>query len=239
MRPTTILAALIAFGCLHAGTLRAGSLEILPVIVVLTPGQTTATIEVKNRGDNPAAIQTRPYSWAQRGDEDTLTPTQEIILSPPIFTVPAGASQTVRLLLRGGAEAAGDRSYRLLLDEVPAANIRNRQIDIALRVSMPVMVSMGSPAPELLQWRAERSPDGQTELTAVNPGKAYDRVNAIAVTLADGSQPKVIANGGNSYVLPGAQRHWIVQARGGAPRGELRLSVTTQGGKSEHILSAP
>jgi fimbrial chaperone protein len=239
MRPTPVLAALFAFGCLQAETLQAASLEILPVIVVLAPGQATATIEVTNHGDNPVAIQTRPYSWTQTGDADTLTPTEEIILSPPIFTVPAGASQTMRLLLRGGSEASGERSYRLLLDEVPLANTGNKQIDIALRVSMPVMVSTGSPAPELLQWRAERSPNGQTELTAVNPGKIYDRVSTIEVTLADGSRPKVIASGANSYVLPGAQRHWIVQTRSTAPRGAVHLSVTTQGGKSEHILTVP
>ena len=117
MRPTPVLATLISLGFLISGEVQAASLEISPVIVNLAPGQNATTIEVKNRGGAPAAVQARPYSWSQAGDEDNLTATQDIILSPPIFTVPAGASQTIRLLLRGGSEAGGERSYRLLLDE--------------------------------------------------------------------------------------------------------------------------
>src|SRR5579859_5756728 len=105
MRPKPVLASLISLGCLLAPKVEAASLEISPVMVTLAPGQTAATIEVQNRGDSPAAVQARAYSWTQAGDEDALTPTHDIILSPPIFTVAEGTSQTVRLLLRGGSKA--------------------------------------------------------------------------------------------------------------------------------------
>jgi fimbrial chaperone protein len=238
MRPTPVRAALIALGCLLCGTVEAASLQISPVIVNLANGQSTATIEVKNRGDAPTAIQVRPYLWTQVGDEDTLTPTQEIILSPPIFTIPPGASQTLRLLLRGTAEAGRERSYRLLLDEVPAADIRN-QAQLTLRVSLPVIVASALSAPPALQWRAERGPGGKIALTAINLGPVYDRVSAIGVTLADNSHPKVIPSGNNPYVLPGAQRHWLVQTRDGALAGPLHLSVTTRAGESQQTLAAP
>jgi fimbrial chaperone protein len=239
MRPTPVLAVLIAFGFLSSGAIQAASLEISPVFVSLAPGQTATTIEVKNRGGAPAAVQARPYSWAQTGDEDTLTPTQEIILSPPIFTIPAGGAQTLRLLVRGGAETGRERSYRLLLDEVPPANTRNKRIEMALRVSLPVIVASASSAPPMLQWRAERGAGGQSMLAATNTGQAYDRVSAIDVTLPDGSHPKAVASGKNSYVLPGATRHWLVQGRGGAPAGPLHLSLMTQAGKSEQALAPP
>src|SRR5688500_9450583 len=111
-----VLAALISLGCLISGEARATSLEISPVMVNLAPGQTATTIEVKNRGGAPAAIHIRAFAWSQAGDVDDLAPTQEVILSPPIFTLAEGASQTIRLLLRGGKGAASERSYRLLLD---------------------------------------------------------------------------------------------------------------------------
>jgi fimbrial chaperone protein len=240
MRPILVLAALISFGWLLADKVSAASLEISPVLVNLAPGQTAATIEVQNRGGAPAAVQARAYRWTQAGDEDALTPTQDIILSPPIFTVPEGASQTVRLLLRGGSGAGGDRSYRLLLDEVPPANTRNKQIIIALRMSLPVIATSASSEPATLQWRAERGPGGQIMLTAINTGHAHARVSAIDLMLPDGSHPKVVSRGKNAYVLPGAQRHWVVQGRGGVlPGGPLQLSVTTQAGKSEQTLAAP
>ncbi len=237
MRPTTVLTTLISLGCLLAAKVEAASLEISPVMVTLAPGQTTATIEVQNRGDSPTAVQTRAYRWTQAGDDDALTETQDIILSPPIFTLPEGASQTVRLLLRGGGRAEGERSYRLLLDQVPPATEGNKQIVIALHVSLPVIAASASSAPPTLRWGAERGAGAETVLTAVNTGQAYDRVGAIDVTLSDGSHPKVVARGANTYILPDARRRWNLGADGGAPAGPLRLSVTTRAGKSDYILA--
>jgi fimbrial chaperone protein len=236
MRPTTVLTTLVSLGCLLGAKAEAASLEISPVLVMLAPGQTSAVIEVQNRGDSSTAVQARAYSWTQSEDDDALTPTHDIILSPPIFTLPEGGSQTVRLLLRGGRWAGGERNYRLLLDEVPATNGRNKQIVIAMRVSLPVIAASASSAPPALQWRAARGAGGETVLTAANTGQAYDRVGAIDVTLSDGSHPKLVARGANAYVLPQAQRRWTVGGGGGVAVGPLRVSVTTQAGKSVYTL---
>jgi fimbrial chaperone protein len=223
--------------CPLAREVRAASLEITPVLVTLAAGQTATTIEVTNHGGAPTAIQARAYRWTQAGDEDALAPTQDIIVSPPIFTVPDGRSQTMRLLLRGGIAAGGERTYRLLLDEVPPANIPNRQIAFTLRLSLPVIVGAASSGRPTLQWRAERGAGGQTVLAASNASAAYDKVRAIDVTLSDGSHPKVVSRGTNAYILAGAERHWVVQDRAGGPGSPLHLSVTSQAGKSELTLT--
>lgn len=225
-------------GCPLAHQVQAASLQIDPILVSLTDGETATTIEVTNHGGAPSAIQARLYRWTQTGDADALTPTRDIIVSPPIFTVPDGGSQTLRLLLRGGVATGGERTYRLLLDEVPPANVQYRQqIAFTLRVSLPVFVGAVPAVPPRLEWRAERGADGHIVLTASNAGPRYDRVSAVGVTLSDGNHPKAIAQGSNSYVLPGAERHWIVQDRGSGPGGPLRLSVTTLTGKHELILT--
>lgn len=234
VRLRSVLTALIALGCLPNSVANASSLEILPVSVNLAAGQNVTTIELKNRGGGSAAIQIRAFSWVQAGDTDILTPTRDVIMSPPIFTIPAGASQTVRLLLRGGTGVASERSYRLLLDEVPTATGQNNQVAIALRISMPVIAAAASAPSRNLNWRAARAPGNQILLSAANTGNVYDKVHAIAVTLPDGSHPKIIPRGENPYLLPGAQRHWVVQ--GPALPGTIILNVTTQAGKSERTL---
>ncbi|CAN7650313.1 fimbria/pilus periplasmic chaperone [Phenylobacterium sp. LjRoot225] len=236
MRLMPVLAALTSVGCLLSGTAQAAVLEISPVTISLADGQSATTIEVRNRGNTPAAVQVRAYAWAQAGDEDVLTPTRDLILSPPIFTVPAGGSQTLRLLSRGGTAGAGERSYRLLLDEVPAANPRDQQIIIAMRASLPVIVAGAAPSPNGLQWRVDHAPGGEIVLSATNAGRGYDAVQAIAVTLADGSRRSAVARGKNPYVLAGAERHWVVDG-GRVPAGALRLNVTTRNGKSEQTLA--
>lgn len=226
-------AVLVAAIWLISGEVQAASLEISPIAVNLPPGHHAAVIDVSNRG-GPAAIQLRAYAWTQIGDEDVLTPTQDIILSPPIFTVAAGEMQTIRLLVRGGARTAGERNYRLLLDEVPPANTQKQQVFIAMRVSMPVMVGSSAPAAGTLRWRATRAPGGQISLSATNTGPVYDSISSIALTLADGSHRSVVSRSQSPYILAGAERHWNVQ--GDVPAGELQLSLSTRAGKSEQTL---
>jgi fimbrial chaperone protein len=238
MRPTLALAALMLLACPFAHDVRAASLEVNPVLITLAAGQTATTIEVTNHGAAPTAIQARAYHWAQAGDDDTLAPTQDVIVSPPIFTVPGGGSQTMRLLLRGVGTTVGDeRTYRLLLDEVPAANTLNRQISFTMRLSLPVFVGGAASARPKLQWRVDHAASGQTVLTVTNTGSAYDRLRAIDVTLANGSHPKVVSRSTTPYVLPGAERHWVVQDHGSGPGGPLRLSVISLTGKSEQTLT--
>jgi len=236
IRPKRLLAALICAASLINGTAGAAALEISPVAISLARGQGATTIEIRNRGDAPTAIQVRAFAWSQAGDEDILTPTTQIILSPPIFTIPAGGSQTLRLLLRGGTAGAGEGSYRLLLDEVPAATSGGQQITIALRASLPVIVASAVSAPSALEWRADRDRLGDLVLSATNAGQAYDAARAVTVTLADGTRRNAVPRGANPYILPGARRHWVVEGHDAA-EGMLRLSATTRDGKSEQVLA--
>jgi len=237
MRPTLFLPVLMLVGGLFAGAVRAASLEVSPVRVTLTQGETATTIEVTNHGDAPTAVQARLYRWTQAGDEDVLTPTADVIVSPPIFTLPDGGSQTMRLLLRGSNSASGERSYRLLLDEVPPANAGNRLIAFTLHMSLPVFVGAVLSARPTLQWRAERGAGRAITLTATNASPAYNKVSDIDVTLSDGSHPKVVPHATNPYVLSGDERHWLVQSHDNGPGGPLHLSVTSLTGKSELTLT--
>src|SRR5215210_1090228 len=145
MRWAIVLAGASALAGLHPGEARATSLEITPVAVHLVPGAKATTIEVANRGGVAAAIQLRAYAWSQNGNQDVLTPTRDIVLSPPIFTLGIDGSQTIRLMLRRGASAAGERTYRLLIDEVPAPNPRAQQVQVAMRLSLPVIIGSAPP----------------------------------------------------------------------------------------------
>ncbi|MEJ0047461.1 MAG: fimbria/pilus periplasmic chaperone [Rhodospirillales bacterium] len=184
----------------------------------------------------PPRFQARVYAWRQAGDEDPLTPSNDIIVSPPIFTVPVGMAQTVRLLLRARTPGGGERSYRVLLDEVPRADASNNRIEFALRVSLPILIRGPSTKAPVLHWGAARGPGGQIVLTASNSGDVYDRVTALDLTLPSGAHPKIMSRGRNTYVLPGSQRDWDVQAST-AETGPLHLTVTTATGKSEQMLS--
>lgn len=233
-----LLIAMILVGDPVVDKAGGSELEVSPVVLNLAPGETSATIEVRNRGDGPVTIQARPYDWSQTADDDVLTPTAEVILSPPIFTVPARGSQTLRLMLRGDAVTAADRdrSYRLLLDEVPSAQRDAEQVQMTLRLSLPVFAASGPSAPALA-WTSSRAPGGVLILTATNRGSSHVRVSEVQATLADGSAGRVTAQGRSPYVLAGAGKRWILEAPDAGPGATVRLRVVTQVGASDVTLS--
>lgn len=227
---------LLSLGALFAGSANAAILTISPVGVVLEFGQTTAALEVKNSDMQPITVQVRIYSWSQVANEDVLVPTSDIILSPPIATIPGGAAQTLRLLLRPGvtADAGRERHYRVLLDEIPTAAERPGHLSFAMRASIPVFVLPQRPSTPSLQWQAARDQNGAVVLTATNSIPAYDRIFNLVATPYDGSVRNVVPRGSNAYVLSHSQRQWVVQ--GDVGTGPIRLNVVTRNGKTEQIL---
>ncbi|MFN3630089.1 MAG: SNF2-related protein, partial [Casimicrobiaceae bacterium] len=70
-------------------------------------------INLQNLGERPVYGQVRVFAWDQRNGEDVLTPTDELVASPPIIEVGAKGSQTIRLVRKGGAAGSGaERTYR-------------------------------------------------------------------------------------------------------------------------------
>ncbi|MEO8454785.1 MAG: molecular chaperone [Sphingomicrobium sp.] len=229
--------ATLSLSVFCAAGANAATLTIAPVSVILDSGQTSAVIEVKNSEPNPVTVQARIYGWSQAGNEDVLAPTSDIVMSPPIATIAAGGSQTLRLLLRPGAQAGTDRErhYRILLDEIPDANARRGRVSFAMRSSIPVFVMRPQPPTPSLGWRATRDGDGQVVITATNSAAVYDRIFELTATLNDGSVRNGVLRGTNAYVLPHAQRQWVIP--GGHGTGPIRLNITTRNGKTEQNLS--
>lgn len=227
------LTAMVALGSAGAN---AATLTISPVSVVLDPGRTSAVLEVTNLEPAPVTLQARIYNWSQSDNEDLLAPTSDIIMSPPIATIPPGGSQTLRLLLRPGAKAITDRErhYRVLLDEIPAVGAGSGRVSFAMRSSIPVIVKSPSPSSSRLGWHAARDGGGAVVITAINSAIAYDQIFALAAILDDGTVHNGTLRGTNAYVLPQARRQWVVPGKHGS--GSVRLRITARDGKTEQIL---
>ena len=234
MKPGAWVSALLSLSVLCAEGAHAATLTISPVSVILEPGTTSGLIEVKNLEPDSITVQARIYAWSQVGDDDELAPTSDIILSPPIATIPAGSSQTLRLLLRPGAKVDTERHYRVLLDEIPAAGAGPARVSFAMRSSIPVFVMRSKPSPPKLAWDAARDGNGAIVISATNSAANYDRIFELAAILNDGSARSGVLRGTNGYVLPHVQRRWTVSGELGP--GPIRFTVTTRTGKSEHSL---
>jgi fimbrial chaperone protein len=197
-----------AIFALHLASLSAGAqaLSVLPVNIFLQPGQKATTLTVTNQGTSETAIQIRGFAWSQKSGEDELTPTDDVVVSPPIATIAAGGTQVVRLILRQSA-LAQEGTYRILVDQIPPP-AEPGIVHIVLRLSIPVFSQPTTRALSHVQFHVERK-DGKMFLVGVNDGNSHDVIRDIELTTSDGVKLKT-ENSSSPYILAGATRHWPI-----------------------------
>ena len=182
---------------LVANVVNAATLGVSPVRVTLSDKQKMDTITVRNDGAEPVSMQLEVLNWSKEDGEDVFTPTRELIVNPPIFTIPAGSSQLLRVGLRSTPDAQRELTYRIFVQELPPPPSPDfNGTKMLMRVSLPVFVLPKVAAKPLLRWKAVRSSDGSLKISSTNDGNA---------------QPWITQNT-SDYVLIGQSFDWILPA---------------------------
>jgi len=85
---------------LTAAVAKAGSFSVSPVRASLSAQERVVALRVSNSGTEPSSIQAELMAWRQQGGEEIHEPSRDVLVTPPIFTVPAGDTQVIRVGLR-------------------------------------------------------------------------------------------------------------------------------------------
>jgi fimbrial chaperone protein len=220
----------LAFSFFGASLSHAGSFTVNPVRVTLSPTQRVAAISVSNHGAEASVIQLETSRWTQQDGKDSLAPSNEILATPPIFTLAPGASQIVRVGLRRASDAQHELTYRLVLREVPPPQPIAQGLRVALAISMPVFVVSAHPSFSNLAWRAVRLADGRIQLEATNTGSAHVQIGSLELSSPPSASP-IVRQSVATYVLPGNTRSWTFKTTAGVAAGSiLQLRATTDSG---------
>lgn len=205
----------------------AGSLSVSPVsLEVAMPGKAT-TLTLRNSGASPMRAQVRVFAWRQENGRETLTPTREVVASPPEALLKPGADYTVRLVQAGDAPARAERSYRVIIDELPdARRARGAGVAMALRYSVPLFFSQPAARSADLNWRLVRM-GGRPALLVENPGNRRVRLSAVSVEA--GGRRLRFGEGLLGYVLAGSAMVFPAP-RADFPRGAAQVRATTDFG---------
>lgn len=208
----------------------AGAFSVSPVRIFMLPRERAVAVTVVNEGDSEVVLQADISAWTQQPDgTDELTPTDDLILSPPIIRLAPKAQQVVRLALLKPADASRQLIYRMIMREVPEAVVstadRTIQLPVSLALSLPVFIT---PPPAKRVMDCVTAPN--LTVKCANSGTAYAQVRGIllkrgTVTLASFE--------GGSYVLPGAQKTINLKGESGLTPGAAQMSVSFDDGKSQ------
>lgn len=201
------LNCLLLGSALAAPLVHAANLQISPVMINFKAGQSASGISMQNFGDAPVYGQVRVYLWDQRDGEDVLTPTDQVVASPPIIQIPAKSTQTIRLIQRGTAATTVQQTYRILIDEIPREDGPATGVDIRLRYSVPVFILPADEraAPQLA-WTVFRK-EGAWMLRVHNSGNLHAQIGATTLRAVSGMQFEV-SKGLLGYALAGRTREW-------------------------------
>jgi fimbrial chaperone protein len=179
-------------------------LNISPLRIEIESTQSGATVLVANRATRALPVQTRLFEWTQEGGEDVYAPSTALTISPSIISIPAGETQIVRLIRKGPA-TAGEKRYRLIVDQLPDPTLAHSgTAEARIRFNVPVFIDRDKAVPESLAWTI--GPDG---LTAMNSGGATAKIVRIDAKKANGA-PIELQRNSLRYVMGGSAIFWPV-----------------------------
>ncbi|QIL81965.1 molecular chaperone [Diaphorobacter sp. HDW4A] len=212
----------------------AAGLEVSPTSLQIASRQSADGITLRNVGDVTMYAQVRVFAWSQQNNEDLLTPSTALSVSPPMVQIAPGTSQLLRVIRSSGLPPSGtEETYRLIIDEIPASSITPAAAQAAasgasnstaapakgtapalsfyMRYSLPVFLGDSSDAPQTtLTWSLAKSANEWT-IGVINTGANRAQVADITAVLPSGEK-QVLMSGLVGYVLAGQSRHWNVPA---------------------------
>jgi fimbrial chaperone protein len=205
----------------------AGSISVSPMRVVLSAAKPVAALDVHNEGTEATVVQIDLAGWTQADNADVYSDTADVLATPPILTVPPGASRVVRVGLRRAPDRDRELTYRLYIQELPPPLTADFQgMRMTLRVGVPVFVAATAKPKPQLQGHTAAAAEGAIKVTLTNTGNEHVKITDLELRAADGERSSGVQRV-STYVLPGQSRDWLVKMDGAAAGSQLRVKAHT------------
>ena len=213
-----------------------GAIELTPLRLVLSDSVTTSTLIVKNRSDTPTLVQLKLLSWSQKNNEDVLEPSRDVLISPPVFTIPANGAQILRAVLRRKADANKELCYRLYVREIEDQSrpVTNGSVNALLNISIPIFIEPVAKLSSKLLWHASTDGAHKINIKLVNDGSQHIQIKSFQ--LSSGSANSISQNV-MRYVLPGNSTKWTFENMDVPFKSPLTLQAITDKGDLRETIT--
>jgi fimbrial chaperone protein len=181
----------------------ASGLEVSPITVQLPAKGGAESLYLANHGAEPVAVQVEAFAWRQDAQGEQLTASDAIAVSPPLARLAPGQRQTVRLLVKPDPSATGERSFRVIVSELPPPT-RADAVRMLLQFSIPVFAGDAASFAKV-EWTAEHRPDG-VWIAAHNTGSKRAKLHDLEFVAADGKKAEAQPSSRLAYILSGTTR---------------------------------
>jgi fimbrial chaperone protein len=214
--------------------------KVSPVRVELSAQRPVAALTIRNEmADEAVVVQLRTVAWTQQEGREVHAETTDLLATPPIFTLAAGASQILRVGLRRPVEGSNEVAYRLFVREVPQEPKPGfTRVMTALEMSIPLFAKPRVPVAPSLEWQLKKAGDGGYSLLVRNEGNAHAQVANLALSVPDAGEP-LATFPGFAYLLPGQGREIALQrgAQAALPAQTFNFKLTAYTDAGDIALS--
>lgn len=191
----------LALFCIMPSASYAGY-QLDKVRIYLSQRNSIDTLKVTNPDNAPTNVQAQVYAWTYKDGKEDLTPTTDIIVSPPIMKIPPNRTQLLRVGWRQPTALITEKMYRLFIMEItPEKPLTQTGVRIRLRLGVPIFVAPTNPVYQL-SWTSEGLSGKKFKVKVSNSGNVH--VNLASVNLVTDDNKTVGNYPGSVYIFPGA-----------------------------------
>ena len=188
----------------------AAEVQIVPVILTLTPTARSAVVTIKNDGKAEARFDLQVKAWSQTPlGEMVLAETDDIIVYPLVLAIAAGEERNLRVGIATPFEEV-EKTYRLIVEEIPPAEKPEGAtvVQILNKFLIPIFVTPSKAVQKLVVADLADNA-GKVTFRLVNEGNVHERPDTVKL-LGLGADGKEIFQQELAawYVLAGGVREY-------------------------------
>lgn len=215
---------------------QSATLRVSPTSVSLDSEGGATAVRIRNVDTIPTTIQIVTKPWGDETDQDFGA--TKIFAFPPIFDLPPGAEQVVRIAAKGSQQNSSEKALVLIIKEVPQAVLPNDSgLAFVLNVELPLFVTPSNARSDP-HWQIKEKTPGNPILILKNAGNAHIRLDSLLLLSTSEDQPYLSINRG-SYALAGSELIWPLERNLADLKGYLRIEAQTSNGPIETIVDLP
>lgn len=208
----------------------AAEFSINPLRIDLVPGERSSAVGISNSDQRPIRFQLTLVEWTQDADgKDVYRDSDDLIYFPRLFSVAPGEQAMVRVGPKR-PHAGAERTYRLLIDELPDTNekLTTSGVRFHIRFALPIFVG-----PSAVKAQAVMEPlsmeGGKLRALVKNMGSTNFRIEALELTGDNGYSQRV----DGWYLLAGRSRWYSLDVPKAACLATRHLELKAKTGEQD------
>jgi fimbrial chaperone protein len=208
----------------------ANGIKVSPIRIELSGESRIAVLKVSNPSDKPLLVQADLMRWTQKNGDDFYQKSGDVLVVPPLFSVPPHREQVMRLALSRPPENT-ELTYRLYLKEIVAQEVKkvpSRGLQMALRIGIPIFVAPRTEPRQEFYWKIKTMPGKGVVATLRNIGNTTIFIDKNQL-LNQRGKPLIAEIPGFKYVLPGQEFQWVFPIKNSKYENNYKIKARING----------